>query len=235
MTQQQYRWGGLAGIAGGALFIFVFIFVGVVVGVDTSIAAFSGIRAGRTVEESLYLAVLILWVAPFLSLFRALRDASPAAALYGSVLGVVALGVLAAGALPHVANVAIGDLYQAPGATPADQAVLGLVGQGIQGIIDMLLVTGLVILPLGFIGLGVAMHGAPMFGRGFGRLSVTLGVIGLAAAAVLLVDPSSPIAVVGFLVAIVFHFVMGWRLHALSRVPVQGAAMSAAVTGRSAG
>ena len=32
MTQQQYRWGGLAGIAGGALFIFVFIFVGVVVG-----------------------------------------------------------------------------------------------------------------------------------------------------------------------------------------------------------
>ena len=95
------------------LFIFVFIFVGVVVGVDTSIAAFSGIRAGRTVEESLYLAVLILWVAPFLSLFRALRDTSPAAALYGSVLGVVALGVLAAGALPHVANV--GDRGPLPG------------------------------------------------------------------------------------------------------------------------
>ena len=235
MTQQQYRWGGLAGMVGSALFIFVFVFVGVVVGVDTSIAVFPDIRAGRTVEEGLYLAVLILWVAPFLILFRALRETSPAMALYGSVLGVVALCVLAAGALPHVANVAIADLYQGHSATAADQDALAFVARGNQAIIDMLLVTGLAIVPIGVIGLGVAMLGAPMFGKGFGRLSVALGVVGLAAAAVLMVDPSSPIAVVGFLALIVFHFTIGGRLYGLSRVPAEGADSKAVLTGRSVG
>ena len=77
MNQQQYRWSGLAGIAGGALFILVFIFVGVVVGADASIDAFPGIRAGRTVENALYLAVLVLCIAPILALQRALREGLP--------------------------------------------------------------------------------------------------------------------------------------------------------------
>src|SRR5918998_2997100 len=178
------RWGGLAGILGGIIFIVVFVIVIVFVGPDPAepegeVMRFPDIRAARTVEDSLYLVVLILWVLHFLALYRALRRTSLAPALFGSVLGIVGLGVLAAGALPHVATAPISDLYHAPGATPEDQATLVLLWQATQGINDGLFGVGLLLVPIGFIALGVAMLGAPAFGRGFGGVSVALGVIGI--------------------------------------------------------
>src|SRR5215208_3153277 len=103
------RWGGLAGILGGIVFIVVFVAVIAFVGPEPAepegeVMRFPDIRAARTVEDSLYLVVLILWVAHFLALYRALRETSLAPALFGSVLGIMGLGVLAAGALPHVAT-----------------------------------------------------------------------------------------------------------------------------------
>jgi hypothetical protein len=95
------------------------------------------------VEEVLYLGVLALWAIHFLALYRALRGTSLAPALFGSALGIMGLGVLAAGALPQVARTPISDLYHAPGATPEDQATLVLLWQATQGIFDALLVVGL--------------------------------------------------------------------------------------------
>jgi hypothetical protein len=46
-----------------------------------------------------------------------------------------------------------------------------------------------------------------------------LGVAGVVAAYVLLVDPLSPSAFVGVLSLIIFHLVLGWKLYSLSRVP----------------
>jgi len=216
------RWGGLAGILGAIIFILVFVIVIVFVGPDLTelegwITRFPDIRAARTVENSLYLLTLILWTTHFLALYRALRGKSLAPALFGSVLSILGLVVLAAGALPHVATAPISDLYHAPGATPEDQATLVLLWQATQGIFDALLIVGLTLLPIGLIALGVAMLGAPTFGKGFGRMSVVLGVAGVVAAIVLLVDPPSPIAVVGVLALIVFHLVIGWKVYSLSR------------------
>lgn len=218
------RWGSLAGILGGLIFILVFAIVIVFIGPDPAnpeglVRRFPDVRAARTVENSLYLVVLILWVTHFLALYRALRATSLAPALFGSVLGILGLVVLAAGALPHVATAPISDLYHAPGATPEDQVTLVLLWQATQGIFDAMLVTGLFILPIGLIALGVAMLGAPAFGKGFGWMSVVLGVVGVVAASVLLVDPLSPIAVVGVLALIVFHLVLGWKVFSLSRAP----------------
>jgi hypothetical protein len=218
------RWGGLAGILGAILSILVFVVVAVFVGPDPAelegrVIRFPDIRAARTVENSLYLVALILWVAHFLALYRALRRDRLAPALFGSVLGISGLVVLAAGALPHVATAPISDLYHAPGATPADRATLVLLWQAIQGIFDALLVAGLVLLPIGLIALGAAMLGAPAFGKGFGGVSLALGAAGAVAATVLLVDPRSPIAVVGVLALIVFHLVLGWRVYRLSKAP----------------
>jgi hypothetical protein len=215
------RWGGLAGILGGIIFILVFVVVIVFVGADPAdpegeVIRFPEVRAAHTVENGLYLVVLILWVAHFLALYRALRATSLAFALFGSVLGIVGLGVLAAGALPHVAQALISDLYHAPGATPEDQAALVLVWETTQGIFDALFGVGLVLVPIGYIALGVAMLGTPAFGKGVGRVSVVLGVIGVVAASVLVVDPLSPIAFVGVLALIVFHLVLGWKLYSLS-------------------
>jgi hypothetical protein len=222
--QSVLRWGGLAGILGAIIFIAVFVVVIAFVGADPaepegSVMRFPDIRAARTVEDSLYLVVLILWIAHFLALYRALRGTSLAPSLFGSVLGIVGLGVLAAGALPHVASVPISELYHAPGATPEDQATLVLMWQATEGIFDALFGVGLLLVPIGLIALGVAMLGSPAFGKGFGRVSVALGVAGVVAASVLLVDPLSPSAFVGVLSLIAFHLVVGWKLYSLSRAP----------------
>ena len=218
------RWGGLAGILGGIIFILVFVIVIVFVGPDPAdpeglVTRFPDIRAARTVENSLYLVVLILWVTHFLALYRALRGASLAPALFGSVLGTLGLVVLAAGALPHVATAPISDLYHAPGATPEDQATLVLLWQATQGIFNALSAVGTLLVPIGLIVLGVAMFGAPAFGKGFGGVSVVLGVIGVAAAFANLFDPPSPIAAVVFLELIVFTLVLGRKVYSLSSTP----------------
>ena len=216
------RWGGLAGVLGGAIFILVFGIVGVFVGeaaVDPARAfiAFPDIRTARTIENSLYLVVLILWVGHYLALYRAVRT-SEAPALFGSVLGIVGLTLLAAGALPHVATVPLSDLYHAPGATPGDQATLVLIWRAAQGIFDALLFAGLALLQIGLIALGVAMIGTPAFGKRLGGYSVGLGVIGVVAVAFTLVDPrSSPIAALGVFALIAFHLVLGWKTFALSK------------------
>jgi magnesium-transporting ATPase (P-type) len=218
------RWGGLAGVLGGIFFILVFAVVIVFVGPDYLLAKpeemirrFPDIRAARTVENGLYLVVLVLWVAHFLALYRALRERSHAPALFGSVLGIVGLGVLAAGALPHVATAPISDLYHAAGATLEDQTTLAFIWQATQGIFDALLFVGLVLLPIGLIALGVAMQGTPAFGKGFGKLTVGLGVIGVIAAAVVLIDPLSPVAPLGVFALIIFNLVVGWKVYRLSK------------------
>src|SRR5215207_5629602 len=84
------RWGGLAGVLGGIFFILVFMFVGSdLAELEGWIMRFPDIRAARTIENSLYLVVLILWVTHFLALYRALRGTSLVLALFGSVLGIV--------------------------------------------------------------------------------------------------------------------------------------------------
>jgi hypothetical protein len=221
------RWGGLAGIVGGILLVAVFVIVGVFVGPDPAepegeVMRFPDVRAAHTVEEVLYLGVLALWAIHFLALYRALRGTSLAPALFGSALGIMGLGVLAAGALPQVARTPISDLYHAPGATPEDQATLVLLWQATQGMLDALLVTGLLLVPIGVIALGVAMFGAPTFGKGVGGVSVMIGVLGVAAGVVLLIDPGSPIAIISVLSLIIFHLMLGWNVYNLSRVPKLG-------------
>ena len=63
------------------------------------------------------------------------------------------------------------------------------------------------------------MLGAPAFGKGYGGASVVLGVVGVVAASFFLVDPLSPIVVVGILALIVFQLVLGWKVYSLSRAP----------------
>ena len=211
------RWGGLAGMVGGIIFILVFVIVGVFVGMEfVEVMRFPDVRTALIVGDSLYLVVLILWVIHFLALYRALRETSLTPALFGSVLGILGLVMLAAESLHHPWQTPISDLYHAPGATLEAQATLVLLWQVTRGIFNALLVTGLLFLPIGVIALGVAMFKAPAFGKGFGGLSVVLGVAGVVAASVLLVDDSL-IAVVTVFALIVFHLVLGWKVYSLSR------------------
>jgi hypothetical protein len=218
------RWGGLAGVLGGALMLFVFVFVGVVIGPDPAgpagpVTRFPEIRALRTVENFLYLLVIALWAIHFLALGRALGGSRPASALTGSVLGIVGLTVMAAGALPHFVTGRLSALYHAQGASPEDQATVEALWQANQGLFDALLAVGLVLLAIALVVLGGGMLRAPAFGRVVGATTVVLGVMGLGSATAFLIDPLSPVVVVGFLALIVFSAVVGWKVHRLSRAP----------------
>jgi Domain of unknown function (DUF4386) len=225
MTQADrsvLRWGGLAGIGGGLLFIFVFAMVIVFAGPDPAgpegpIERFPDIRAVRTVENSLYLTVLALWVPLLIALYRRLRRTRPAPALFGGALNLLGLGVLAAGALPHVVTVRLSDRYHAPGATPDDRAALVLVWQATQGMFDALLLTGVLLMCIGVVLLGLAMHRDPGLGKGAWMASVLLGLAGLASGTVVLVDPLSLVVALGLFALIGFHLVLGWKVYRLSR------------------
>jgi hypothetical protein len=228
MAQEKrvLRWGGLGGVLGGLLFILTFVVVIVgPVGMEEPadladwVTRFPDIKVARVVENGLYLLALVLGVTLFLALYRALRRTSLAPALFGSVLGILGLVVLMAGALPHVATAPLADLYHAPGATPEDQATIALLWQAIWSLNDALLAVGFIVVPIGLIGLGVAMLGAPAFGKGSGGVSVVLGVAGLAAAVLNMVDPASMVAVGSYFAIIIFHLVLGWKVYTVSRAP----------------
>ena len=214
------RWGGLAGMGGSVLFVVVFAIVGIFAGPEPAgsagpISRFPEIRVARTVENGLYLAVLALWVTLALALFHSLRRTRPAAALFGCALNIFGLAVLAAGAIPHVVTSRLSDLY-ADDATPDEQATLVLLWQANQGMFDALLLVGLLVMPVGVILFGLAMREDPAFGKVAGNVSVALGVVGLAAATVMLVDPLSAAAAIGVFALIGFHFIAGWKTYRLS-------------------
>lgn len=215
------RWGGLAGMLGGLIFILIAV---ILVGFaplfpadpEGSIMRFPEVRAAVTLGESLYLVSVILWVALLLALYRALRVTSLTPALFGSGLGLLGLVVFAAGALPNVAFAPISDLYHAPGATPEEQATLVLLWQATHGIFNELDTSGFLFMTTGFIVLGVAMLRAPAFGKSFGGVSVVLGVAGIAGISVFGVDSFS-FAPFAILVFIVFPLLLGWKVYSLSR------------------
>ena len=124
--------------------------------------------------------------------------------------------MLAAGAIPHVVTSRLSDLYHADGVTPDQQAALVLLWQANQGMFDALLLVGLLVMPVGVILLGLAMRQNPAFGTVAGNAGVVLGVVGLVAAIVMLVDPLSAAAALGVFALIGFHLVAGWKTYRLS-------------------
>jgi hypothetical protein len=209
---------------GGILFILVMVLVGVFVPPDPAdlagwVTRFPDIKAARVVENVIYLVALILEVPLFLTLYRALRRTSLAPALFGSALGILGLVAMVVSTTPHVAHAPLSDLYHAPGATPEDQATLTLLWQATWGIFNAMLYVGFFVVPIGLILLGVAMLGAPAFGKGFGGVSVVLGVIGLVAAVLQMVDPSSMIGAATYFACLIFYLILGWKVYNLSRAP----------------
>ena len=216
------RWGGLAGMLGGILFVVASVVNVVIVGPDPVdlaewVTRFPEIQAARVVENGTYLAGLVLGVTLFLALYRALRGPRLAAALFGSALGILGLVAMMISATPHVAHAPLSDLYHAPGATPADQAAIALMWQATWGIFSAMLYVGFFVVPLGIILLGVGMLGAPTFGKSFGWVSVVLGVVGLVAAVLQMADPASIIGALSFFAIVIFYFVLGWKVFSLSR------------------
>ncbi len=212
------RWGGLCGIFGSIVFVIVFAIVFVFVGLDANEPmGFPEIQVARTLEDGLYLAVFVLWIPLCVALYRALREEHLAPAMFGSVLGIAGNVVLAAGALPHIATLAVSDLVHAPGTTIETQAGLELMWTAVYSVFDALLIVGLILITIGVTCLGAAMIRSPKFGKGIGWTSVVLGVVGVVAALAQLWRPSM-IAAIALFGLIIFHAVAGWKTYRLSKL-----------------
>ncbi len=220
------RWGGLAGILGGIVFILVpVVQFGFVPPAPTDpaavVARFPNVEAAIALGNNINLVANVLVLALFLALYRALRGPSPMAALLGAVLGVLGLTVLFAESQTQVAFAPLSDLYHAPGATAAQQETLALVWQGTQAMFIQLDVAAGVILSLGFLLLGIAMLRSPAFGRRLGALTVVLGALAILGIYLIPVFGEASIpAVLVIPVYVVLPIVLGWKLRSLSKAAV---------------
>jgi len=215
------RWGGLAGLIGGIIFV---ISIGYQVGVlgtqttapgDGPVIRFPSVQTQIIVGQTLFLAATVLLVPLLLGLYRALRGSSLAAGFFGTGLSFLGVAVLAVESEPNVAMASISAQYHAAGATAAQQATAVQLWQATQGMFNEYDTCAFAFLSVGLIVLGTAMMRSPAFGRAVGGVSSAIGVAGLVGLALFAVTSAS-FSIFGLLTFVVFPVLLGWKLYQLS-------------------
>lgn len=216
------KWGGLAGILGGAIFIVSMIVAFVFVPADSPtfvglVARFPDVQILRVAENTLYLLGLVAGIPLALAVFWSMRKTSIAPALFGSVLVIVGLICMISMATPHVAHSSLSEIYQTPGTSLETQETLGLIWQAIWGVTDTPLYVGFFVGMLGFILLGIATFDSPDYGKLMSWTTVVLGAAGFAVAVLQFITPTSDIGAISFFVYVIFYFVLGVKTIRLSK------------------
>lgn len=214
-TAQLCRWGGVAALAGVASMLGAFVVVGVGGLPDASdvetLTDFADIETGRIAEHFFYLGAVVLFALHTAVLGRLLRTAHRPAALFGTVVSMFGLVIMAASSLLHVSTSPLADLYDDPAATPADQQAIESAWHGAQSVFDTMLTTGVLLVPIGIILFGVAMWPSTAFGHRLATFSIAFGAVGTLGAVIAIVDPGSAASAASVLAATLFFLVVGWR------------------------
>jgi hypothetical protein len=219
------RWGGLAGLLAFVVWIVelpLYEFVDPFA--PEGLQRFTDVRVALGMSTILMMTIAVLSVALMLALYRALRRTNLAFALFGGVLGVTGYIATAFGdASTFFAFAPISDLNQAS-AGPEARATVALLWEANQGMTNTFFFLGTLFLMLGFIILGVAMLGAPAFGRRFGGVSIAFGMIGVAGVVAGLFvtgDAGMQVIGIGVLTNILFVPLFGWKTYRMSRATVK--------------
>ena len=214
-VRQLARWGGAAGLGGVVLMLSAFA---VVIALDLPDASdsetltdFADIETGRVFENLFYLGSVILFTLHLPVLYQLLKGAHWPAALFGTALSTIGLAVMAASSLLHVSTSPLADLYRDSDTPPEDLGAIEYAWHGAQSVFDSMLATGLLLVPVGMILLGVAMRRSREFGPRLAWLAVGLGVVGVVGTTVEIVDQSLEVSALSVLAIVVFHLVTGWR------------------------
>lgn len=213
--QELSRWGGMAGIAGVALMFGTGLVVGILGLPDASdpetLTDFADIEAGRIAEHFLYLGALILFALHFFVLHRLLSPAHKPAALFGTVVASFGLVIMAASSLLHVSTSPLAELYTAADTPPEDLPAIEYAWHGAQSVFDTMLATGVLLVPIGIVLLGIAMLRAPAFGSTLAKVSIGLGALGIIGATIAVVDPGSEFSAASVIAIALFNLIVGWR------------------------
>lgn len=231
MTQNEnlersvLKWGGLAGILGGIVFVFVpIVLFGFVPPTPTDpnavVARFPSVSIAITVGNNIDFVADILNLALLLAVYRALRGTSLAPALFGTAMSILGLAVLFTETQTQVAFAPISDLYHQAGTTTAQQQTLGYIWQATQGMFFELDVAAGLLLSLGFVLIGIAMIRSSSFGKRVGVLSAILAAVATLGIALIPVlgEASVVPAVLALPVFVVLPILWGWKLYRLSRI-----------------
>ena len=223
-SQELSRWGGAAALSGVALLlgsVVVVVSLGLPDASDLeTLKDFGEIEPGRIAEHALYLGAVMLFALHALALHRLLTPVHPPAALFGTALAEFGYVIMAASSLLHLSTSPLDDLYTAPDASPEDLESIEHAWYAAQSVFDTMLTTGVLLVPIGIVLLGVAMRrSTPMFSTRLAVLAMGLGAIGIIGAAIAIVDPGSAAAAVSVLAIALFHLTVGWRTWALGNNP----------------
>jgi hypothetical protein len=213
---QLSRWGGVAGVGGAILMVGTAATVGVLGLPDASdvetLRDYADIESGRIAEHLLYLGALVLFALHGLVLYRVLRKDHPAAALFGTATAAFGLVIMAASSLLHVATSPLADVYTDPDTPPEDLQSIEYAWHAGQSVFDTMLATGVLLVPIGILLLGIAMRSAPTFGPLLTWLALGLGAAGIIGATIAVIDPGSAFAAVSVLAIVVFYLSSGSRM-----------------------
>jgi len=214
------RWGGLAGMIGGIVSIFVPVVLALFVpsapaGPAGLVSRFPQARMAIAVGNGIDFVSIILLTVLIIALSWALRKTSLASALFGGILSLLGLGVFFVESSTQVAFDPISNLYHTAGTT-VDQSTFGLVWQATQGMFNQFDTAAVLLLSVGIIVLGVGMATSPTFGRGLGWVSIVVGVAGLVE--MFIFGIASVLAAVVILpLYIVLPILLGWKVYTLSK------------------
>ena len=219
--RQMIRWGAVAALAG---VISMLVAVGFVISLGLpdasdveSLTDFADIDSGRLGENIFYLGAVVLFALHALVLQRVLSVAHPAASLFGSTLTLIGLAIMAASALLHVSTSPLADLYSSPDTPSEDLVAIESAWHGAQSVFDAMLATGLVLVPIGILLLGVAMRASAAFGPRLTFAALGIGVLGTLGALIEIVDPGSDASAVTVLGIVLFNLISGWYMFTMAR------------------
>ena len=130
---------------------------------------------------------------------------------FGAAVAALGYAIMAAGSLLHVSTSPLAELYESSDTPPDDLAAIEYAWHGAQSVFDTMLATGVLLVPIGILLLGVAMRSAPAFGHRLAILSIILGGLGVIGATVEIIDTESNISAAAVLAIVLFHLATGWR------------------------
>ena len=214
------RAGGISGILGGLIAATSFIVLAVFYFsrnlTTEQIMSMSLSQRGPSILGWMLLFVVsILFIPLFIGLYRSLRLESPAFSISGSVIGIIGMSILALGLmfLILLGLVTLPALYA--DVTEPERHILLIVAQSIAppislggppGLIGAINLTGLALLGVALILVGLAMLQSQLFRNAYGWLSIILGLYSI-------------IPVVShFPVFIIWGIVVGLKIYRLSKV-----------------
>ncbi len=135
----------------------------------------------------------------------------PAAALFGAALAAFGYVAMAVSAVLHVSTAPLAELYTSPDTPSGDLPSIEYSWHAAQSVFDTMLATGLLLVPSGIMLLGIAMLNSPSFGPRLGWFAVVMGALGLAGAAIEVIEPDLEFSAFSVLAIVVFHLAAGVR------------------------